>query len=903
MANTQFLDNNLNFKFVWLNSAELVHLQSRGLSLEVCGYLPISLRNKPNYLRDMFPGEEGYDPDRETTILDIGNELIDYRISEGNTRLLDTAPMTFIFPGMEYSSNGKYVLQNTTSKYKEWLVNYQDHLFTNIRALNSAEMKFTSEDLDEKFGSQGQTAAAGSIQLSFDIKNETFGTYIKNSFYIDAIMIFGQAYNDRAYRDLTQEEQIQKIVPIGLLVYADDRELDGDSEKKQRPFIQPGKMNGVVVRETLVISLLQGNFKLNGVQNDDAFKTWSAFAGKLHLVNDNLSTSAKLLLTGNKVTKKKIDDILTDTNYPTGDDGLPNPNVLSANDGRTFALHDRLYMARMNDDWDDSNDDFSSPALITCMNDTTPGDKLPQLLLGEVTKNGIKGGYQAYTGNTWDGVAHSYWTDSVDYGDKKVSAAVYDIDWISWKRPGLNLFCNNIYNTYWDKERLSDANVSATFGGGFNLMSQASHASRYSTNILSTDSYLRGDAVSFGSNQVHYYQSGFNAEEIREDRKKNNGNVGAMFINSEYLNIASTGGGRDQLTTIAADNIWLYGTGENKFKDRKITVVNAEWTQLIDSNRLLVLNTKGKRQGGAWTPGGVTRSSNSIIANGYNMMNCVDKGIIVGDQNYMFGASFERLARNCQIFGSDNRISSVNTAHGEAKKITIIGHGLNSDPRQQIFERTDSPCKTIILGQDNNTYTQLGTIGGMSLSTLTSKTGTKDAKGKKGLSGISGSVTRSFKWDDYTNRNIYPVAVKQLVIGGWKPATVRHKIQKYNMAEFSVDNTILNDSIMTLMDIKGRAVDYTSRGVNVAVQDIHSQESYDYYQYRQIGGINWAKLIQLLYRLEYDKTTKQVKYNAANKGLNDPDNRCGYHDDFGGSTKLYDLVRNDVGVGPLPNNF
>lgn len=885
MANTQYqqLDNNLNFKFVWLNSGNLVHLQSRGLSLEVCGYLPISLGNQPNQLRDLINSEDN-------TLLNLGAELVNYRESDGNSKLLDCKNMTFIFPGMNYNTNGKYVLRPSTPEYKEWLVDFSNHLFKDIRALNTAEMKFVNEDLDNKFESQNQTAAAGSIQLSFDIKNETFGTYIHNNFYIDAVMIFGQAYNDRAFKDLTREEQIQRIVPIGLLIYADDRELDGNSEAKQRPFIQPGKMNGVVVRETLVITLAQGNLKITAIEDDENFKQWRDFAGRMHLVNDNLSTSAKFFLVDNNVSKGEIETNTADI------------EGLSA-DGRTFAMRDRLYMADFDNNWDDANDDFASPAMITCMTSAQGGYKNPQLILSQVSKNTIK-----ETGNIWDGVAHSYWTENIDLADKSLNGSMYNVDWISTKRPGINLFCSDLKHAYIDEYRKENPTESASFGGGFNMMTTRSYASRNATNLFGNDNYLRGDALALGSQYVHYYQSGFNAEALESERKKNNGSTGNMFINSEYLDIKSYGGGVDNLTTIAADNIWLYGTGDNVNKKRRVTLVNAEYQQIIDSNRVLMLNVKGKKQDGEWISGGVSRVTNSLVANGCNTMTSVDKGLIIGDRNAMIGASVDKMAHQCQIFGSNNRVDSVNTTYGEAKYVTVIGHGLNYDPKQHIFERTANPCKTIILGQDNNVYTQLDLINNLTTrsTTIMSKKGVKGnkgAKGKKGLKNVNSATLRSFKTTDYTNKNIYPVAIKQIVIGGWKPTTNRHKIQKYNMAEFSVDNTTLNDSIMTLMDIKGRAIDYTSRGVNVAVQQTHTQDAYDNYDYTQIGGINWGKLIHLLNHLEYDPETNIVKYNTGRNLGTDPQNQCGYYDTLNNSRCLYDLVRNDVGVGPLPLNF
>lgn len=871
---TQQLDNNLRFKFVWLNSGELVHLQSRGLSIEVCGYLPISLGNKPDYLRDLVTGEASQE--KSDTLFGIGDALVNYKTTDGNSTLNQTNyPLTFIFPGMSYTANGKYILPNTTAQYKNWLVHYEKHLFTNIRALNTAEMQFVAKDHDSDFGSMEQPAATGSLQLSYDISNETFGTTIRNSFYIDAVMLFGQAYNDRAYTDETQEEQLQRIVPLALVIYADDREMDGNDEAKQRPFIQPGKMNGVVQRETICVTLVQGDLNIQSIADNDDFKKWKEYAGRIHLVNDNLTTSAKFLLMGNRLTTKGLNKLET---------------LGELSGSKTFAMHDRLYMGDFDNNLTDCNDDFSTPAMITCMTSAQGGFKNPQVIMGQIAKDPDEAG----TGNVWDGVAHSYWTESVSGN----SGSMYNIDWIGAKRPGINFFSNELLHLYTDTAK--NAEESAAFGGGFQLMSNdESFASRYAANMFGTHNVLRGDAIAIGSQHIDFYQSGFNAP-VNSDSLINNHSTGNLFLNSEYLSVQGTGGGTDYLTTIAADNISLFGTDSNINKKRRVSILNGEFQQIIDSNRVLMLNVKGKLQDGEWTHGGVSRSTNSLVANGYNMMSYANKSIIVGDANMLYGANSKRIAEGCQIYGSNNKISSVNTKYGSPIKITMIGHGLASDPKQQIFERSTEPSKTLILGQDNNVYTQLDTLNSVTLKSI--RSGLKGAKGRKGIKGIAGS-SDSFKWTDYSNDNIYPVAIKQVVVGGWKPSTTKHNIQHYNMAEFSVDNTILNDSIMTLMDVKGRAVDYTSRGLNVAVQEVHSQDNYDKYNFKQIGGINWAKLIQLLHRLEYDASTHIVKYNLSNKGLNDDDNLCQYYDTLDGSTNLYDLVRNDIGIGPVPANI
>lgn len=845
-------DSFYSFKYIWLNQAEVTHQQSRGLSYEVFGFLPISLGNSPDYLKDLLNGEDN-------TLLDLGKELYNYKVSDGNTSL--TKQITYIFPKVTYTARNNYVIVKDSANYRNYLVDYGGHLFTDIKALHTTEMKFVGTDVDTTYDAQKNTAAAGSIQLSFDVTPETFGTYIDGNFYIDAIMFFGRSYNSRASGDETNQQQLQDIVPIGLLVYMNDRA--GTDGTAGRPLVMPGLISDqAYARQSIDISLLQGGFDITAILDDENFEQWKEFAGRFHLANDNLSTSAKFLLVGNDVKKETIADI-------------DNIDAL-VEEGKTYAIYDRLYMADFGENWDDANDDFASPAMMTCMASAQSGFKNPQAIFAQVSKY-VKDNKSI---NYWDGVAHSYWTDGIDLDDKSIKGSLYSVDWISNKRPGISLFSSDTENVYVDEYHATDKDASASFGGGLQFMSNSSFVSRYASNFLGSNNHLRGDVVTFGSQYIDFYQSGFNASAISESRL-NNGSVGSLFLNSEYITVNEPDNGL-QLTSIAADNISLHDSTGSTESQRKVSMVNAENYQIYDANRLLLLNTKGKYENGDWLLGTVETTTNTIVANGFNTVRKADKSTIIGDGNYLVGTSSELKVKQCQVLGSDCVLTSVNTKKGQAQKITMIGHGLMYDPKQSIFERSSNACKTMILGQDNNLYSQLG---------LSNYIGRK------------GSDVPTFEWTDYANGNIQPTSIKQIVVGGWKPRSVKHKVQRYNVMELSVDNSTVNDANMTIADIKGRSIDYSSRGITVGVQETHSQDSYDYYKYKSLGSINWAKLMQLLYHLEYDVDTGSVKYNMNKGRLNDVANQSNYFDDYDGSRCFYDLVRNDNCVSPLPRNF
>lgn len=863
------IDKFYNFRYVWLNSGEIVHLQSRGLSLEAIGYLPVSIRsNNPtdtNVFTDWI--ESGNDD-----LLNFGNLIRDYKISGGGSadgKKLDK--FTFIMPGLKYKSNGSYLTPNPVSTYSNYLSNYQDHMFTDLRSTASTEMKFSAYSDDPRVGgeqlnevSESQSIApGGSIQLSFDINNEMFGDKIDNTFYIDAIVIFGQAYNRRS-KDDTAQGNLQKVVPIGLLVYTGDRSASGDDSLKYRPFIDPKALEGVVLRETLAISLLQGSFNIDAITDTAAFSAWSGFASTMHLVNDGATTTGKYFLNDNSVDIKPYS--ASDSNTTLGD--------LSA-DG-TYVMRERLFFGE-NSDTRDINNDFASPASMTIMRKEDPGTKNPQILIGKTSLD------DETLVNFWDGVTDTYWQEQTDEN----SGSIYSKDWISKTRPGFNIFCQDIENEY--KNPALGPVGSAVFGGGINMFSNSCFAGKYSNNLFSENNILTRDSTSINSRNITVLNSGGNTPDSKSN--KNNRSVNNLFLNSKDVEINNPQNLPGQIVTIiGSEQITTHDNNtvtKTNPLTRRLGALCSQQAFVRDSDKVLFLNVKGSKSNNSWLRTDIYSSNNITVIGGRAQVNYAERCTLIGKDNVIYGQS-DQMSKNSIVIGNNNFLKTIGTKFGSQHNIIVLGNGLENDPKQQIFERSMDPSKTLLLGENNNVYTQI----------------TK--KGSSTLKGSSALISKD--WTDYTNVSIYPSSIKQIVVGGWKPKSTDKRIARYNMAEFSVDNTSTNETSLTMNDIQGRTIDYTSRGINVAVMENLSQENFNKYNYKSLGSINWAKLIRLLDNLQYDQDTGVVTYIKKGPSSSlDTDNLAKYRDvvwdNDDSPVNFYDLVRIDLDNAPAPKNL
>lgn len=872
------IDNFYNFRYVWLNSGEIVHLQSRGLSLEAVGYLPISIRSNNTTDTNVFSNwiESGSDE-----LLNFGNLIRDFKISEGDSAdRKKLEKFTFIMPGLKYRSNGTYLSPNSTSVYLERLSKYQENMFTDIRSTACAEMKFSAYSDDPRVEEEQLAevsdiqaiAPGGSIQLSFDINNEMFGDKINNPFYIDAIVIFGQAYNRRS-KDDTAQGNLQKVVPIGLLVYTGDRAASGDDTLKYRPFIDPKALEGVVLRETLAIGLLQGSFNIDTITDTHAFSAWSGFASTMHLVNDGATTTGKYYLNDNAVDVRP---------YTASDSNTTLENLSS--DG-TYVMRERLYFGE-NPDTRDINNDFASPASLTIMRKEDLGTKNPQVLIGKTSLDD-----ETLT-NYWDGIADTYWQEQTD----KNSGSIYSKDWISKTRPGFNIFCQDIENEY--KNSALGSVGSAVFGGGINLFSNNCFAGKYANNLFSQDNVLTRDGTSINSRNITVLNSGDTIPDHKLDI--NNRSVNNLFLNSkdiELNNIQNLPG--QTVTVIGSEKISTFDSisySKTNPKTRRLGSLCSQQAIVRDSDKVLLLNVKGTKVRNKWAYSSIDNSENITVIGGLAQTIQAERCVLIGKNNLIVGQDNQRV-HNSIVIGDNNFLQSISTKFGVQHDLILIGNGLENDPRQQVFERSANPSKTLLLGENNNVYTQLTQINrGIKGS---------DNRGVKGSDNLTG-----FAWDDYSNGNIYPSSIKQIVVGGWKPNTSDKRITKYNMAEFSVDNLSTNESILTMADIQGRTIDYTSRGINVAVMENLNQENFDKYNYKSLGSINWAKLIRLLDNLQYDPVTGVVTYiKKGPSSIIDPENLAKYSDevwdtgDNNDPINLYDLVRIDTNNGPVPKDL
>lgn len=135
------------------------------------------------------------------------------------------------------------------------------------------------------------------------------------------------------------------------------------------------------------------------------------------------------------------------------------------------------------------------------------------------------------------------------------------------------------------------------------------------------------------------------------------------------------------------------------------------------------------------------------------------------------------------------------------------------------------------------------------------------------------------QWDPSTiilgNENAYYVQkgkwIKQIVVGGFRGSKGLKGSNKswgylpywkYNSFEFKTEWNGPSRNALAIQDLKGRQVLYTSQGINLGfIKGNRNDQSYEGYQYSDMGNINLFKLYRLLKHLYYDFETGYVKFS------------------------------------------
>ena len=864
------------YKFILLKDPDISSHQSRGLSLQVNGFAPVA--DVRGAIAQTLSG--GKVPDITELVAD--NDVV------------------LLFRDV------KYVTNNGVPSAAD--VNYQNyksepglHMFQGVRTEAADELSYQTED--------GSTRSQ--IVLTFPIYSSMFGDRIQGSVKFQGIVLYGQAYNAEFY-DETAQGQLQDAVPIGLIWLESDYELttttsESDDASSTMFSAAISLRTGVDITDAYIQS------------NPEYAEAYKEFQGHFHVVNNNMTTSSSFVLRGRGVEPMKnvIDEGNPSTPLPDGDATIDfSSRVFFTSDppGNNY----------------DHNVDFGSPARLTIFNAEELCDgtrRIPQTLIGKVSYEEDE---DLYKHAFWDGVAESYYQAGYkpSANEKLVDGSVYDIDWISKKKPFISIFSTNnefvapgVYSKtdLVDPEKqhhiayefTSDTDNGAAFANGTNILSTDSQSVEEGVNVNTLNSKTRGNAMVLNSADVESYTRNISAEEWREKNAVQYkydtfiANSQRVYVYTEVKGSSNhEDGAKNQLFTVLGSekvNIqnffsrsslpsgknMILGCTEGLFQEINNTAFfGCDGIRAFNANNSIVLGSTGSLEINSWCEKvlvlGTTGSQivdcqhTTVIGGEAYVKGLRDSVVITGTEDPEFKnvitktTANDYIGKNCYVFGVNNQILLDGS---DQHNIYIFGKGLNSDPR--IFQGNDDDgterwkdrTPTLLLGIDNSKYYQKNSYKTVVIG---------------GHYFAAGTKVDQFKYN-----------------------SLEHYVAKTGMTNYKGKTANYNvESIDSMTDVKGRKVKYTSNAIELSFIKGRKQDDYDSYNFKGCGRINLFKLYQLLHRMWWDQSTGVVKFDwdgnqhggTTNTFL---DKKAGWHSwDLNGDTNLANLVDDNMACFP-----
>ena len=545
-----------------------------------------------------------------------------------------------------------------------------------------------------------------------------------------------------------------------------------------------------VAKTILKMTLTLSYRECDSVYSDHSYETWSKFAGAMHVVNNDLLTTSSFVIRDRQVIPMR--DVEPSGQYA---EQISSEDVVDFN-SKVFFTNDID-----GNNWD-RNVDFGSPAKLTVLTKSVPenrGVRVPQTVIGKVEYSDKNG----YTYGCLEGIHQSFY----EFANGDVSGAVYENDWFSRNKPAINLFSDS-YNYRFIDDRYAGPETSACFADGANILSKDSIVCGDSLSLNSSKVKVIGNSVVIGSYNVIGLTRPLSDSEksTYSDRVK----YDSFIANSEVVKILNSTSGElnettnPRLTIINSKNVII----DNRPSDATVdtnsqsenTVIGSDNVTLTKTNRVIVL--------GCHT--GTTTASRSenvvLIGTGENTV----------EGKYEDNLSFK--VKDSVVVGKRNRIScslAVEDGNCTDSELFMIGTDLQNDSEQNLNVAEEDRDPTIILGSRNQLYHQANArkrivVGG----------------GKHKTTGIG-----PFNYNCY---ELSTVKEASLEIEPGRPTEVRTSQETAN----------------TLMDIKGRAIDYGSCGISLgSMAAVRSDDSYSNYQFEPRGRINLFKLYALLERI------------------------------------------------------
>ena len=692
----------ITYKYIPLGDPDVANNQSRGISYQFNGYAPVTFKND---VSDYLDGLEETDP-----------------IPDFNT-LLKNCNGVVLFKDLNYvATDGVPV--SSSSGYKAALSSPGSHMFTDLNVEAADEFQMTGED----------KVAHGSTVIEIPISDTMMGNRLSSKARVDAIVLYGQAYNIDFYSDV-QQGTIERAVAIGLVIFKNSSlEIDPSS----------ASMSKSAIRVTLGISSKEVPNTV--LDQSDSFKTWMKFAGSMHVVNNDLLTNSAFCIRGNDV--KPIDQSEPEGIYA---EQLQGGEVIDVN-SRMFFTND----VGDGDEWD-HNVDFGSPAKLTVLNKSEPisdDTRLPQTVIGSVKYTTDRDGYKHAR---LEGVHQSFFEAKTENGETGV---IYEQDWFARKKPGVSLFTqndsyefNNGDYDYYLKNSTSEfdkddyeGNVTK-FGNGNQLFCKNAVGIGNTTSVNSYQVMARGNSMILNSARIRSFSKAYGEEDLSDDVK--NIMYDTLIANSQDIFIYNRVKGSNDtdwgsyttraLNTvinskdIEIDNRISKSTNMGTQEYGRNFVAGSCDLDITNADMNVFLGIKGikeSRMNSTIHVSEVESSKDSIYIGGAVKANMSQGNFVVGlgyTQNdtgtqveYNTIESYKSatmtygtrtshsviIGRNCHITTVFDE-TTQNPKYDSESNVFLFGKGLRNDIRQTYYtSNTDSTLNgpTVIMGWNNQRY-------------------------------------------------------------------------------------------------------------------------------------------------------------------------------------------------------
>ena len=694
----------ITYKYIPLGDPDVANNQSRGISYQFNGYAPVTFKND---VSEYLDGLEETDP-----------------IPDFNT-LLKNCNGVVLFKDLNYvATDGVPV--SSSSGYKAALSSPGSHMFTDLNVEAADEFQMTGED----------KVAHGSTVIEIPISDTMMGNRLSSKARVDAIVLYGQAYNIDFYSDV-QQGTIERAVAIGLVIFKNSSlEIDPSS----------ASMSKSAIRVTLGISSKEVPNTV--LDQSDSFKTWMKFAGSMHVVNNDLLTNSAFCIRGNDV--EPIDQSEPEGYYA---EQLQGGEVIDVN-SRMFFTND----VGDGDEWD-HNVDFGSPAKLTVLNKSEPitdDTRLPQTVIGSVKYTTDRDGYKHAR---LEGVHQSFFEAKTENGETGV---IYEQDWFARKKPGVSLFTQNDsyefnngdYDYYlksstseFDKDDY-DGNVTK-FGNGNQLFCKNAVGIGNTTSINSYQVMARGNSMILNSARVRSFSKAYDEEDLSDDIK--NIMYDTLIANSQDIWIYNRVKGSNDTdwggyTTRALNTVINSKDIEIDNRMSKSAFMGTQEygrnfvagscdLDITNADMNVFLGIKGIKEGrldSTIYASEVESSKDSIYIGGAIKANMSRGNFVVGlgytqndtgtEVDYNTIESYKSatmttgtrtsrsviIGRNCHITTVFDE-NTQNPKYDSESNIYLIGKGLRNDIRQTYYtSNTDSTLNgpTVIMGWNNQRYYQ-----------------------------------------------------------------------------------------------------------------------------------------------------------------------------------------------------